>query len=160
MRKRFYSYVAIMEFGSDNIGVRFPDVPGAFSCGDTINQAQENAKECLMDHIHFLLEDGDPIPEASPENAIEYDATTERLCRITIDMAELYPEDYVRKQGGARPGAGRPKLSDAERCSESVVIRLTKTENAALNKLASARGITKSAFIRDYIVRESSNLDA
>jgi predicted RNase H-like HicB family nuclease len=149
-----------MEFGEDNIGVRFPDFPGAISCGDTINQAQENAKECLIDYIHFLLEDDDPIPEASSESTIEYDSATERLCRITVDMAELYPEEFVKKQGGARPGAGRPKLSDDERCSESVVIRLTKTESAALNKLTSVRGMTKSALLRDYIVKESSKLDS
>lgn len=84
MHKR-YSYVAIMEIGTDSVGVRFPDLPGAFSCGDTLDQAKENAKECLSEHLRLLLDDGDPIPKASEEDSIDYDQSTEILCRITVD---------------------------------------------------------------------------
>lgn len=80
-----YSYVAIMEIGTDSVGVRFPDLPGAFSCGDTLDLAKENAKECLSEHLRLLLDDDDPIPEASDECSIAYDSSTEILCRITVD---------------------------------------------------------------------------
>ncbi len=153
-KRRFYSYVAIMELGADSIGVRFPDLPGAFSLGETIDRAQENAKECLIDHIHLLLQDGDPLPNATDESGIEYDPATERLCRIDVDMAELYPEEYgitATKMGGARQGAGRPRLPDAERSSRAVVVRLTEAEYAALDEIARNVGTSKSAIIKGWI---------
>ena len=42
------SYIAIVHKDSDSCyGVQFPDVPGAFSAGDTIDEAVANAAEAI-----------------------------------------------------------------------------------------------------------------
>ena len=53
--------------------------------------------------------------------------------------------------GGARQGAGRPRLPDAERSSRAVVVRLTEAEYAALDEIARNVGTSKSAIIKGWI---------
>ena len=47
-------------------GVIVPDLPGCFSAGDTLDEAMVNAKEAIELWMEMVLEDGHPIPEASP----------------------------------------------------------------------------------------------
>jgi predicted RNase H-like HicB family nuclease len=47
-------------------GVEFPDFPGCFSAGDTLEEARVNAHDALKGHLSMLSEDGDPIPAPSP----------------------------------------------------------------------------------------------
>ena len=49
-------------------GVQFPDLPGCFSAGDTLDEAIFNAAEALAFHIEGLLDAGEKIP---PPQAIE-----------------------------------------------------------------------------------------
>lgn len=46
-------------------GVHFPDIPGCFSAGDTLDEAVANAKEALAGFLELCSEDGENIPEAS-----------------------------------------------------------------------------------------------
>lgn len=50
---------------NSSFGVVFPDLPGCYSAGDTINEAAENAAEALQFYIDDILEDGDNIPKPS-----------------------------------------------------------------------------------------------
>ncbi len=43
-------------------GVRFPDLPGCFSAGDTFDEALANASEALAFHVEGLLDAGGKIP--------------------------------------------------------------------------------------------------
>lgn len=43
-------------------GVRFPDVPGCHSAGDTYDEAMENAIEALESHLELLEEEGEELP--------------------------------------------------------------------------------------------------
>jgi len=43
-------------------GVAFPDVPGCFSAGDTLDETMKNAAQALAAHIGWLERDGDPVP--------------------------------------------------------------------------------------------------
>ena len=54
-------------------GVSFPDVPGCFSAGETIDEAVRNAVEALAGHIRFLESDGDAIPAPRDFDAIMSD---------------------------------------------------------------------------------------
>ena len=47
-------------------GVIVPDLPGCFSAGDTLDEAIVNAKEAIELWMEMVIEDGYPIPEASP----------------------------------------------------------------------------------------------
>jgi predicted RNase H-like HicB family nuclease len=42
-------------------GVTVPDVPGCYSCGDTIEEAIRNAKEAISGHIETMVELGEDV---------------------------------------------------------------------------------------------------
>lgn len=166
--QRFYSYFAVFEYGEKSIGVYFPDLPGAISGGDTVDEAAECARECLALHLHGMLEDGDPIPPPSPAERLTV-GPSEKLARVDVDLAEFYPDEFGveanddeppvepkrRGRGGARPGAGRPKTPPEERVGRAanklLAIRLTEAEFDALNRIAAADGTTKTGVIRAFI---------
>lgn len=60
-------YPIAVERGSDTeaFGVIVPDIQGCFSAGDTFEEALENVKEAIAEHLEILAEDGDDIPLAS-----------------------------------------------------------------------------------------------
>lgn len=60
-------YPVAIEPGTDSsvFGVVFPDVPGCFSAGDSMDEALENAKEALLLHLEELANDGQLPPVAS-----------------------------------------------------------------------------------------------
>jgi len=57
-------YVAIVEeAGSDKaIGLWFPDLPGCFSAGDTVDEALLNASEAVSLYAESLAKEGKPLP--------------------------------------------------------------------------------------------------
>ncbi|WP_336077712.1 type II toxin-antitoxin system HicB family antitoxin [Paenibacillus sp. 203] len=67
--KNRYVYPAIFDYpgeGSDDgIFVSFPDLPGAYTCGGTDEEALYMAKDCLALHLYGMEADGDDIPEPS-----------------------------------------------------------------------------------------------
>lgn len=50
--------IAIHHDPGSAYGVTVPDIPGAFSAGDTLEEALANAKEAIGFHIESLIEDG------------------------------------------------------------------------------------------------------
>jgi predicted RNase H-like HicB family nuclease len=48
-----------------DFGVSFPDFPGCVTSGKTLDEARRMAAEALNLHIEGMIEDGEPIPEAS-----------------------------------------------------------------------------------------------
>jgi predicted RNase H-like HicB family nuclease len=58
------NYAIAIEYEKNrSYGVEFPDMPGCFSAGDTMDEALENAKEAAAFHIEGLLDAGLPVPE-------------------------------------------------------------------------------------------------
>lgn len=56
-------YVAYIRKDPDSdFGVEFPDLPGCFSAGSTVDEALVMAKDALVGHLSVLLDHGDPIP--------------------------------------------------------------------------------------------------
>lgn len=68
-------YVAIIEdSGPDQaVGVWFPDLPGCFSAGDTLDQAMANAPEALALWIESMIEDGETIPRPRTPSELKTD---------------------------------------------------------------------------------------
>ena len=47
--------------------VRFPDLPGCLTCGNTLGNAIRNAEDCKREWLCAALEDGIVIPEPTAE---------------------------------------------------------------------------------------------
>lgn len=62
---RTYQYYAIFNFAEDGINVTFPDLPGCFTCGDSVEEALLMAKEALE-----LFLDGEPVEDIPPPQSI------------------------------------------------------------------------------------------
>lgn len=63
MKKDIYVFPAVLSFDDNGISVEFPDLPGCLTCGDTTEDAINNAKEALGLHIYGLEEDNEFIPK-------------------------------------------------------------------------------------------------
>ena len=71
-------YIAIIHKDPDSdFGVSFPDFPGCFSAGATVDEARDMAAEALALYVEDMEEDGEEMPEpssletvvADPDNA-------------------------------------------------------------------------------------------
>lgn len=73
-------------------GVNFPDFPGCYTLGDTLEKAQAMAIECLDLHSDGLIEDGIPLPEPSSFDSIIQDpengAENENILAIHVPVAD------------------------------------------------------------------------
>jgi len=115
--------VVIHKDENSDYGVTFPDLPGCFSAGDTIEEALANAQEAAECHIEGILIDSEPIPvstsiENHKENPdfkdgiwalVEVDLSKLSLKskRVNITMPErlLNSLDYfAKKHGETRSG--------------------------------------------------------
>ena len=65
-----YVFPSVFHTEADGISIFFPDLPGCFSCADTMEQAFSRAKEALQLHLYGMEEDGETIPAASPVGQI------------------------------------------------------------------------------------------
>lgn len=68
--KLSYRYWAAFHYAPEGVSVRFPDLPGCLTSGDTAEQALEEAKEALGGFLFAMEEDHEAIPEPSPLDAI------------------------------------------------------------------------------------------
>jgi len=68
-------YVAIIEEGgtAHATGIWFPDIPGCFSAGDTLDEAMANAPEALRLHLDALIADGQQAPPARSLSELKAD---------------------------------------------------------------------------------------
>jgi predicted RNase H-like HicB family nuclease len=56
-------YVAYIRKDADSdFGVEFPDLPGCFSAGSTVEEALAMAEDALAGHLSVLIDHGDPVP--------------------------------------------------------------------------------------------------
>lgn len=59
-------YLVVFEKSSDGtIWARVPDLPGCYSCGDTLEEARLQIKEAIDLHLEGLREKGLPISAPS-----------------------------------------------------------------------------------------------
>jgi predicted RNase H-like HicB family nuclease len=57
-------YVAVIEDAGPNaaVGIWFPDLPGCFSAGDSVDEALLNAEEAIAAYEETLRSDGRSLP--------------------------------------------------------------------------------------------------
>ena len=86
-----YVFPAVFNKADDGISIYFPNLPGCFSCANTLELAFKNAREALQLHIFGMEEDNEEIPEPSPINKI---AT--KSCE-TLVMIEVWMPPFREK---------------------------------------------------------------
>ena len=77
------SYNAILEFAEDGINITFPDIPNAFTCAQTKDEAINMAKDVLKITLH--KNKYNTLPTPTPKENISLKSGTE-IVKITISM--------------------------------------------------------------------------
>ena len=122
-------YVAVVEKETDSaFGVWFPDVDGCFSAGETLEEAVANAAAALRQHTEALESAGRRMP--APRNVD--DVLGDKDVKASL------------KRGAVLFAV--PLLADAGR-TVRINISLDKSLVDQIDIAASARGLTRSAFI-------------
>ena len=62
-----YRMEIIPDANEGGFAVKFPELPGCLTCGDTLEEAVRNAEECKREWLTAAIEDGTPIPEPATE---------------------------------------------------------------------------------------------
>jgi predicted RNase H-like HicB family nuclease len=116
--------------------VIFPDLDLA-TCGETIDEAMVMAVDCLAGRLHWLKQDGEPIPKASPMSAIDLASVAKDLeiepKESFVNMVSVDVESYAK-----------------EHFDKSV--RKTLTIPAWLNTAASEMGINFSQVLQEALL--------
>jgi predicted RNase H-like HicB family nuclease len=84
MTKR--KYPVILEKGKCNYGIYTANFPGCVSTGYTPEQTLNNMQEALQELLHWMKEDGDPIPEPSPVASVQFDPQTESVHEVEVEI--------------------------------------------------------------------------
>ena len=117
-------YYGILEKEPDTLwGVWFPDVPGCVTAGETADEATEKAISALREHL-----EGTEPPYASDAEALMVDP------------------DVIEARGRGGILIRIPYLPN-EAATVRVNVTLERGTLAAIDAAASARGMTRSAFL-------------
>ena len=115
--------VVIHKDKNSDYGVTFPDIPGCFSVGTSIEEALTMSQEAAECHIEGMLLDSEPIPVPTPieshrENAdykdglwalvdIDISKLSLKAKRVNITIPERLlntVDNYARNHGETRSG--------------------------------------------------------
>ncbi len=126
-------YPIFIEPGSDQsaFGVIFPDLPGCFSAGDTLDEAVEAAKEAAALWIDSALDSGGPVPAPSSLEMLRHDA---RYAGWILALVELDPALF-------------------DDTIERINITLPRRILKRLDAMAAGEGQSRGAFIADLTLR-------
>lgn len=85
-------YVAIIEEEPGKaVGVWFPELPGCFSAGDSVEEAMLNAREAISLWADAVLKGGRPVPR--PRSISELRADSEAAADLDTHLVALIPLD-------------------------------------------------------------------
>jgi predicted RNase H-like HicB family nuclease len=66
-----YTFSAIVTLEDKGYSVRFPDIDGCITCGETLSEAVDNAEDALCLMLADMEECGEEIPEPSDTDDIK-----------------------------------------------------------------------------------------
>lgn len=124
-----YIYPAIFTKEEKFYSVRFPDIDGCYTQGESLQEAYEMASDVLCLTLYNLEEDGGEIPSASEINAVEK-TENEFVSLISCDTIE-YRQFY-----------------------DSKAVKKTLTLPAWLNTMSEHEGINFSAVLQKALKQE------
>lgn len=91
------TYLAVLEPGEDgSYSVSFPDLPGCFSYGDNLTEAQRMAEEAASLHVYGMERDGDEIP--TPSLNLSKESTDGNV----VMPVTIHPDLYRTKRDNER----------------------------------------------------------
>ncbi len=107
-------YPVLIEEGTEAtaFGVVFPDLPGCFSAGDTLDEALEAAKEAAAAWIDAALDTGQAVPEPSSLDDVRHRPGYKNW---TIGVVELTPalfDDTIERVNITLPKRVLRRLDD------------------------------------------------
>lgn len=88
-------YPVAIDKGDQSFGVRVPDIPGCFSGGDNYQDATESVRVAIDAHLELLVEDDEPVPEATSVENWLYDPEYANVVWALVDV------DVTRLMGKA-----------------------------------------------------------
>jgi predicted RNase H-like HicB family nuclease len=116
-------YIAIIHKDADSdYGVSFPDFPGCITAGENLDEAKDMAIEALNGHIAVMRDGGEPIPAPSSLDTVMAQPDFHDGVAFLVHCAT--PDKTVR-----------------------VNITMTERELGEIDKIAAARGMTRSALL-------------
>lgn len=129
-------YPCVIEKGDDQhaYGVVFPDCPGCYSAGDTLDEALNNASEALAGWMESMVEEGYPIKSPSSFDEIMKDPEYRGWVFAMIDV------DLDKLNG---------KTERINICLPSRILR-------RLDYLAKKNKETRSSYIAGLVMRASA----
>ena len=124
-----HPYLGIVDKDPDSAyGMWFPDMPGCFPASDELADLAQDAIAALRLHVEVMESSGLPVPEPRPFDVVMQDADVrEALAQGATTMLV-------------------PLLADAGR-TVRVNVSLDKGLLDQIDQAASARGLTRSAFL-------------
>ncbi|ESY56099.1 MULTISPECIES: type II toxin-antitoxin system HicB family antitoxin [unclassified Mesorhizobium] len=79
-------YIGLIQKQADSdFGVSFPDFPGVFTAGTSLDDARALAEEALAFHLEGLVEDGEAVPE--PSSLEDVMSNNDNLSRVAVLVA-------------------------------------------------------------------------
>lgn len=91
------TYLAILEPSEDGgYGISFPDLPGCFSFGENLAEAQQMATEAASLHIYGMEHDGEEIP--TPSVSLPREITDGMI----VMPVTIHPDLYRMKRDNER----------------------------------------------------------
>lgn len=121
------TYLAVLEQGEDGAySVYFPDLPGCFSYGEDIDEAQKMATEAASLHVYGMENDNEEIPQPS----VRLDkADTEGNIVIPVT---IYPDLFRAKKDYERVKTNTTLPAWLKRVAEQQKVNYSRLLEAAL----------------------------
>jgi len=94
-----YAYPAIFVEEDGVYSVEFPDIEGCVTCGDTLPDAMEMAKDALCLMLYDMEENGTVIPDPSDIRMLQAsdDAIVSMIFCDTLEYRKLYNNKAIKK---------------------------------------------------------------
>ena len=124
-------YPAIIHQEEDGYWIRFPDLQGCYTDGDTLEELLKNAEEVLGAFLAVKMEYGEEIPNASDINDISRQ-TDDTTTYISVDVNKYHRDTRAVKKMLSIP-SWLAKEAEAREWSLSKVL-----QEALINKLETA----------------------
>jgi predicted RNase H-like HicB family nuclease len=125
-------YIAYLHKAKNSdFGVSFPDLPGCITAGRSLEEARGMAVEALTLHMAGMLEDGEALPEPSTLDELSDDPAMRGAVAFLVSVEP--PEKTVR-----------------------INITARESQIETIDRLARARGMTRSAYMVQSSVRVKS----
>lgn len=94
-----YAYPAIFAPEKKGYSITFPDLEGCYTCGDSLEEGLEMARDALALVLYGYEKEGRPIPEPSKLNTIlvEDDEFVSYVACDTMVYRKMYNNKAVKK---------------------------------------------------------------